>query len=288
MTAAIESVLVDRAFQRSVRTPEMEVGYVDRGAGTPLVMIQAWGPRPGATAALVYRRVCELLEDRYRCVVVDLPNYGLTGPVEYHEPVHDVAVRAVLAVMEHLGIEHAPLIGTSMGATTALDLALAQPERVDALLVGACHASTGGDPYLVTPFPSEVWRLAIELDECPADEDRLRRMLRALWFDESLITDETVAAMMHMRAAHADHGEADRRSVSVAHSNMADLARLRMPVGIVHGRNDRMVPFEQALAIGSYIPHADIRLLGQCGHWPPFERPEAFVGAIEALLGVTW
>ncbi|MDY6808521.1 alpha/beta fold hydrolase [Gordonia sp. HNM0687] len=276
--------LVDPTWLRFVSTSEMTVGYHDRGTGPVLVMIGAWGPRPGATASLAYRAVCDALADRYRCVVVELPNYGLTGPVEYHEPVHDVAVRGVLAVMDHLDIEHAPVIGSSMGATTAIDLALAHPGRVDSLVVGACHASTGGDPYLLSPFPSEVWRLSTELDEDPDSTDRLRRMLRALWYDERLVTDDIVREMIDLRRLRADHGLADRASVSVPHSNMAALAELELPVTVVHGRNDRMVPYEQALAIGSYIAHADIRLLGRCGHWPPFERPDAFVDAVLSHL----
>ncbi|OLT18187.1 hypothetical protein BJF78_12150 [Pseudonocardia sp. CNS-139] len=276
--------LLDPRFQRSLRTPEMEVGYLERGSGDPLVLVQAWGPRPGATASLVYGRVLDDLAQRYRCIAVDLPNYGLTGPVEYHEPVHDVAVRAVLAVLDHLGVDRAPVVGCSMGATTGIDLALAHPERVGALLVGACHASTGGDPYLVTPFPSEVMRLYQEADADPGDTGKLRRLLRALWYDEALVTDEIVAALQDVRAAKADHWAAERRSVSVPHSNMAALATLAMPVTVVHGRNDRMVPFEQALAIGSYVTHADVRLLARCGHWPPYERPDAFVDAVLCLL----
>lgn len=284
VTSDLPVGLVDPTSYATVSTDEMTVGYHDRGTGPVLVMIGVWGPRPGATASLAYRVVCDALAERFRCVVVELPNYGLTGPVQYREPVHDVAARAVLAVLDHLGIERAPLIGSSMGATTAIDVALAHPERVESLVVGACHASTGGDPYLLAPFPSEVWRLAAELDEEPDDTDRLRRMLRALWFDESLVTDEIVREMSDMRRLRADHGVADRASVSVPHSNMAALSGLRLPVTVVHGRNDRMVPYEQALAIGSYIPHADIRLLGRCGHWPPFERPDAFVDAVLAHL----
>jgi 2-hydroxy-6-oxonona-2,4-dienedioate hydrolase len=73
----------------------------------------------------------------------------------------------------------------------------------------------------------------------------------------------------------------------VPHSNMADLARLAMPVLIVHGRQDRMVPFEQALQMAAYVEHADVRILGRCGHWPAYERPEAFLDAIEALVALS-
>lgn len=286
-TADLPVGLVDPTWLHTLTTDEMEVAYHDRGSGPVLVMIGAWGPRPGATASLAYRAVCDVLSRSYRCVVVELPNYGLTGPVEYHEPVHDVASRAVLAVLDDLGIERVPVIGTSMGATTAIDLALAHPERVESLVIGACHASTGGDPYLLAPFPSEVWRLSVELDEKPEDADRLRRMLRALWFDENLVTDELVSTMVEIRRLRSAHGLVDRASVSVPHSNMAALGGLELPVTVIHGRDDRMVPYEQALAIGSYIRHADIRLLGRCGHWPPFERPDAFVDAVRSHLAVS-
>lgn len=281
---AFPAALLDSRFQHSLATDEMEIGYQDRGQGTPLVFVQAWGPRPGATASLVYDKVFPLLEDRFRCIAVDLPNYGLTGPVEYEEPVHDVSARAVLAVLDHLGIEEAPFVGCSMGATTAIDIALAEPDRVSKMLIGACHASTGGDPYLLAPFPSEVMRLYQEADADPEDVHKLRRMLRALWFDTELVTDELVDALQTVRLTHTDHWAAERNSVSVPHSNMAALSRLDMPVTVVHGRHDRMVPFEQALAIGSYIEHADVRLLARCGHWPAYERPAAFVEAIESLL----
>ncbi|RBM15528.1 alpha/beta hydrolase [Streptomyces sp. PT12] len=277
-------MLLDREHHHVLPTAEGDVGYLDVGAGPPLVLVQAWGPRPGATASLVYGRVLPRLAADHRCVAVDLPNYGLTGPVRYHEPVHDVSARAVLAVMDHLGIDAAPLAGCSMGATTAIVLALAHPERVTALLVGGCHASTGGDPYLLSPFPSEVWRLYQEADEAPDDEERLRRLLRALWFDQELVTDELVAALQRVRAHRGDHWLAERRSVSTPHSNMAALATLRMPTMVVHGRADRMVPFEQALAIAAQVPHADVRLLARCGHWPPYERPEAFAEALRSLL----
>lgn len=285
--APFPEALLDRRFQHAISTDEMEVGYLDRGEGPPLVLVQAWGPRPGTTASLVYGRVLEALEARFRCIAVDLPNYGLTGPVRFHEPVHDVAARGVLAVMDHLGIDRAPLVGSSMGATTCLDLALARPERVAGLLVGSCHASTGGDPYLVTPFPSEVMRLYDECDDDPRSDEKLRRFLLSLWYDGGLVTDEIVAALQLVRTQRLDHWAAQRESVSVPHSNMADLARLAMPVLIVHGRQDRMVPFEQALQMAAYVEHADVRILGRCGHWPAYERPEAFLDAIEALVALS-
>jgi pimeloyl-ACP methyl ester carboxylesterase len=48
-----------------------------------------------------------------------------------------------------------------------------------------------------------------------------------------------------------------------------DLAGIQAPVLLIHGRYDRMVPFEVSIAILNHI--ADSRL-SNCGHWPPFEK----------------
>jgi 2-hydroxy-6-oxonona-2,4-dienedioate hydrolase len=271
-------------ISRVITTADGPVHYLDVGEGPPLLLISAWGPQPGVTGWLTYRDVLPALTSRYRCLVVDLPNFGLTGPVVFREPVHDVAARAAFAVLDAAGVETVAVIGTSMGATTALDMALAKPDRVRALVIGACHASTGGDPYLLTPFPSQASVAFRDLLAEPDDRGALYRLLRSLVHDESLVTGEFVDEMLAFRAEHADHLAAVRQSVSVPHSNVASLASLTMPVLVIHGRFDRMVPFEQGLMIVSYLPQADIVVLNACGHWPPFERPDDFARYVQAFL----
>jgi 2-hydroxy-6-oxonona-2,4-dienedioate hydrolase len=268
-----------------ITTADGPVHYLDVGDGPPLLFISAWGPQPGVTGWLTYRDVLAALVPRYRCLVVDLPNFGLTGPVVFNEPAHDVAARAAFAVLDAVGIDAVPVIGTSMGATTALDMALAKPDRVRALVIGACHASTGGDPYLLAPFPSESGIAFRDLLDEPEDRGALHRLLRSLIYDSSLVTSEFVDEVMAFRAAHADHLDAVRQSVSVPHSNVTSLASLTMPVFVIHGRFDRMVPVEQGLMIVSHVPQADIVVLNACGHWPPFERPDDFARHVQTFLG---
>jgi len=239
---------------------------------------------PGVTGWWLYKQVLERLSRSFRCIVYDLLNYGLTGPVVYDEPVHDVAARQVVAVMDHIGIDVAPLVGTSMGATTALDVALTYPGRVSRLVIGACHASTGGDPYLIVPFPSEVTRLFGQLKQDPDSIDKLQRLLEGIVFDADLVSPALISEMVAFRSAHRDHYEADVASNSVPHSNLQALQTLTIPTRVIHGRFDRMVPFEQALTIMSYVPHADVVVLNACGHWPPFERPDEFTEQVLLFL----
>jgi pimeloyl-ACP methyl ester carboxylesterase len=271
-------------YAHTIESPEGPVYYLEAGTGEPLLLVSAWGPTPGATAWLEYRDVLAVLSQSYRCIVVELTNYGHTGPVTFHEPAHDVCVRAVVRVLDHLGISRVTAVGASMGATTCIDLALQHPERVERLIIGACHASTGGDPYLLAPFPGESMRLHKETATDPLNRDKLERLLRALWYDESNVTPGLVDQMLAFRAAHMDHWQASVDSVSVPHSNMAALTSISVPTLVIHGRFDRMVPCEQALQIMSYMPNADLVMLNECGHWPPMERPDAFAALVLDFL----
>jgi pimeloyl-ACP methyl ester carboxylesterase len=286
MPAAVPSreLLPPEEVAHTIDSPEGPVYYLEAGTGEPLLLVSAWGPTPGATAWLVYRDVLAVLSESYRCIVVELSNYGHTGPVTFNEPAHDVCVRAVVRVLDHLGIAQVTAVGTSMGATTCLDLALQHPERVERLVVGACHASTGGDPYVLAPFPGEAMRLHRESQADPLNSDKLERFLRSLWYDEANVTPELVDELLAFRAVHMDHWQASVDSVSVPHSNVVALPTITVPTLVIHGRFDRMVPFEQALMIMSYMPNADMVLLNECGHWPPMERPDAFASLVLDFL----
>ncbi|WP_218004846.1 alpha/beta fold hydrolase [Actinomadura macra] len=263
---------------RTLDVDGARVHYHDVGDGPALIMLQAFGPLPGTTAWLTYHRIVDDLAAAHRCILIDYPNFGRSEPTVFNEPVHDLYARNTFAVMDALGIPSAPVMGVSTGGTVALTMALIAPERVRALVIGSCEASTGGDPYLLAPFPSEVHRLFEDCQSNPPDPDRIRRLLTAIVHDPALVTDELVTAMHDLRVSEPEHALAWSRSRSVPHTNLAALTTLAdVPTLVLHGRHDRMVPLEQALRLLSHLPSADLVVLNECGHWPTVERPNTYV-----------
>ncbi|QXJ26589.1 alpha/beta fold hydrolase [Actinomadura graeca] len=248
-------------------------------------MLQAFGPLPGTTAWLTYHRVVGTLAATYRCILIDYPNFGRSSPVVFDEPVHDLYARTTFAVMDALGIPSAPVMGVSTGGTVALTMALTAPDRVRALVIGSCEASTGGDPPLLAPFPSEVHRLFEDCQSGLPDPGRIRRLLTGIVHDPALVTDELVTAMHDLRVSEPEHALAWARSRSVPHTNLAALATLAdIPALVLHGRHDRMVPLEQALRFLGHLPKADLVVLNECGHWPTVERPDAYLDHARTFL----
>ena len=83
----VSSSLTYESVHKTVEALGTTIHYCDVVSGEPILMVSSYGPTPGTTAWLVYGKVFEALSSRYRCVAMDLPNVGLTGPVEHHEVV---------------------------------------------------------------------------------------------------------------------------------------------------------------------------------------------------------
>jgi len=102
--------------------------------------------------------------------------------------------------------------------------------------------------------------------------------------EESLVTDELVDYIHQAHTWSPEFMEARRQSVSLPHDYTPDLAGIQAPVLLIHGRYDRMVPFEVSIAVLNHITDSRLVLLNNCGHWPPFEKPAEWTAQVLAFL----
>lgn len=278
-------MFTEQGTSRLVPFEDDLIHFHDVGAGEPLIMPQAFGPLPGTTSWLSYHKVLPRLARHFRCILLDYPNFGRSSARIFHEPVHDLYSRQAFAVMDELGIDSAMVLGSSTGGTVALDMALTERKRVTRLVVGSCEASTGGETTLLAAAPSEVFRLFQDCQSNAPDRERIRRLLRGILYDEGLVSDSLIDAMYELRVAEPEHADAWARSESIPRSNLVDLRSLDIPTLVIHGRHDRMVPLEQGLRLVSVLPSADLVVMEGCGHWPAYERPDAFTRYAMSFLG---
>ena len=221
---------------------------------------------------------------RYRCVAYNARGYPPSDVPESGDDYgQNQAVSDAVAVMDHLGIDKAHIVGNSVGGTTTIVLALNHPDRVRSIVVGACHASSGGDPYLIANRPVEIGRVAREFTEDPTWEN-MRKYLTTTIDQDSLVTDELVNYMHELYTSHPDHLAVRKRSKQTPHSNMADLPNVKAPTLIIHGRYDRMVPVEVGLTLMNYITDSRLVVFNHCGSWPPFENPEEYANLVLGFL----
>lgn len=223
-------------------------------------------------------------------IAYDRPGYGESSPV----PGRTVASGAddVRAIADHLGLERFATWGASGGGPFALACAALLPDRVAAAAVVASVAPYGGegldhysgmgesnaeadrlffaDREAARRKLHEQWLLYMSVAPDQVTRDLLAEVLKSLLCsaDEATLTDEFArwfVSCVYDGLAPGDQGWWDDR---VAHLTdwKIDLASLRVPVKIWHGRQDRFVPVQHGEWLGAAIPGAEAQIIDDHGH----------------------
>src|SRR6266567_8850237 len=124
------------ALMRSFRHDDVEIAFLDEGAGEPIMLVHGFA----STAAVNWVHpgwLATLKSDGRRVIALDNRGHGasakLYDPAAYHSAIMAEDVRALL---DHLDLGRADVMGYSMGARIAAFLALEHPQRVRAVVLG--------------------------------------------------------------------------------------------------------------------------------------------------------
>ena len=240
-----------------------EQGYVDHdgarilyasfGSGAPVILLHGGLGHSGNWGY----QVPALVEGGYRAVTIDSRGHGRSTrddqPYSYELMASDV-----LAVMDTLQIEKAGFIGWSDGACTALVLASKAPQRADGVFFFACNMDPSGTKeFKFTPVIGRC------LDRHVKDYAQLSDTP-----DRFDAFSEAVGLMQKTQPNFS----AD------------DLARIRVPVAIVHSENDEFIKRDHSDYLARSIPGAEFVLLQGVSHFAPLQRPEQFTIAMLEFL----
>jgi 3-oxoadipate enol-lactonase len=226
------------------------------------------------------RQVPALAAAGYRVVTADLLGHGRSDRPSRPGSSYTVADLAdsLVRTLEEADVGRAALAGFSLGGGVALQIALARPDRVGALVLADTSAWMGpGASALFTERAAAVEARGVEVLVQPAI---------ARWF-----TPDFVAAHGDAVARYAARiGENDAYGYAAACRSLATfdvrerLGALRCPTLVVVGDRDQATPVAMAETLANGIPGAELRILGPAGHLLTEERWEAFNEVLLAFL----
>jgi pimeloyl-ACP methyl ester carboxylesterase len=250
-------------------------------AGPPVVLLHA-----GVADRRGWRAVAEALAAAGREVVAyDRRGFGETPPPAPGAPPFS-HLDDLLAVLDAVAQDGpAVLVGNSMGGALALDLAIAAPGRVAALVLVAPAVSGGPepDPAALDPATRAVVE-DLEAADAAGDRDALNRAEVRLWLDgpgapEGRVGGEARALALAMNGRALEHGLPEGAGDPGVDAHAA-LERVAAPTLVVLGELDVPWSNERALEAAARIPGARTRTLGGVAHLPGLERP----GELAALV----
>jgi len=240
--------------------------------------------------SFTWNPVLPFFAEEGRVLAYDQIPYGLTtkltaadwsGPNPYDK---EAALEQLFAFMDAQGVARALLVGNSSGGTLALEAALARPERVAGLILVApwVYAQRPTMPAWVAELP-QLRRLSlfigrklgegVLLDYSYADPGRIQEDRRALM-------------TLHAQARGWDlaWGELLDRSLSSPVRVSARLGELTLPVLVLAGDQDKVVPLADTRRVAETLPNANLAILPGCGHVPQEECPTPFQQAVAPWL----
>jgi pimeloyl-ACP methyl ester carboxylesterase len=218
----------------------------------------------------------------FRVIAPDLPGYGYSDKPHDGDYTIEAQARAVVALMDRLGIEKATIIGASYGAAIAAAMALDYPGLVEKLvLIGAV---TNDEPKK---------KLLLRIARLPLIGDIvtplflgsrwvLRKRMEGTYQRLGLAVDEHKVEARHHLLATSDAHRAMLRTIRAWNANRIsrDAHLIRQPTMIAWGDADTHIPLSEGMKLRDAIPNARLIVFRNCGHSPPQEYPQQFVEAI--------
>jgi len=236
-----------------IRANDLDISYTVEGQGPPLLLLHA--ATSSATEDWAAQR--PLLRGHFRLFLPDARSHAATHWDTDRGWSHAMLLEDALALADALGLERFHVGGLSMGAGTALSLAITQPQRI----ISAVVAAVGVDRE---PRSSVARRLMdperIERDD-PAWAKRLARRHDPV---------QGEGAWKKLMVAIRDDTIAQRMPTA------EELRRARVPILLAYGDRDPWVPLEQAVKLRRQLPDARLFVAPGVGHVVVAERPSAF------------
>ena len=226
------------------------------------------------------------LKSRYRVVTMSLPGHGLTGP----HPRRDYSPAAfdavVLKVADMRGLGRFVIGGNSMGGEIAARFAANHPERVAGLLlVDASGAPFKGEADLPIGFRIARTPVIRDIVEQITPRSLIAKSLEGTVADPRVLTPALVDRYWEL-LLYPGNREAtiDRFSTPYHTLDAIALARLKVPVAIVWGREDRLIPVDSASWFKRALPQSTVTILDHVGHVPMEEAPDRSLAPVLPFL----
>ncbi len=243
----------------------------------PIILLHGFG-----ASLHTWEAWARLLSNHYRIIRFDLPGSGLSPPDPTGDYSDKRSMQLLAALMDHLGVARATLVGNSMGGRIAWSFAARYPERVDRLVLISPDgfASPGFEYDRTTQVPTSVKLMRYILPK-----PLLRMSLAPAYADPHFLTDTLTDRYYDlMLAPGARQAMIERMQQVVLSDPRPWLAKITAPTLLLWGEQDRMIPFANAADYLKAIPNARLVALPGVGHLPQEEAPERSAAALRAFL----
>jgi pimeloyl-ACP methyl ester carboxylesterase len=258
----------------TIQSGDVNLYYESAGSVYPVLFIHA-----GVTDSRMWNAQFNEI-DGFHLIRFDMRGFGRSNLGSQPFSHQDDAI----AVLDHLDVEKACLVGCSIGANTALQIAAAAPDRVAGMVLVAADAP-GFDPGI--DYESPEWPEALRAFEL-GDLGRVAELEAEMWLagserSASQLDPDVVELFIEMDLLALEN-ETTREALETTQP-LEDLPDLAIPALIVVGEHDIPQLHASAAHLAERLSHHEPVVMSDTAHLPPMDRPDVFNQALLSFLG---
>ncbi len=265
----------------SVDIDGIRTNYHEIGEGDPVILLHGSGP--GVTAWQNWHAILPRLGETHRVLALDVVGFGFSPLPEGEKPGIKLWTRHLAGFIDTMGLDQVTLIGNSFGGALALGMMAHHADKVRSLILMGTPAGE-----------FEQTQGLADSRSFEPNFDTMRAMMRAFPYDPTIVTDEAVAA--RLRVAEIASGKETIRKLQPGDEQdvkgprmvkgipLEQLDAIDVPVLILHGREDKMIPLPVAFRMHEHLKRSEMHVFGQCGHWVQLERENQFLDQVRDFL----
>jgi len=236
--------------------------YIDVGEGEVLLLLH------GLMGALSnWEKVIEEFSPKYRVIIPMLPIYDLplltTGVKTLAKYVHKF--------VKFKKLQNVILLGNSLGGHVALIYVLAHQDYVKAMVL------TGSSGLYENAFGGSFPRRE--------SYDFVKEKVAYTFYDPEVATKELVDEVyVTINDRHKVIRILAMAKSAIRHNMSKDVHKIKVPVALIWGRDDKITPPEVAVEFNQLIPNSELHWIDKCGHAAMMERPQEFNDLLKVFL----
>jgi pimeloyl-ACP methyl ester carboxylesterase len=297
VVAAVASALLNRWLAKKAERRNPPVGriitvegirlhYVERGTGTPLVLLHGNGSmiEDFQSSGLI-----DLAAKKYRVIAVDRPGFGHSDRPRSTIWTPEAQADLIAAALKKISVQRAIVLGHSWGTLVALALAVKYPQEVEALVLasGYYYPNARADVVILSPPAIPVIGDLLSHTLSPLLSRLMWPLLLRKIFGPSPVPEkfkgfpeEMAVRPSQIRASAAESA----LMIPSANTLQKQYRLLQMPVAIVAGAEDRLIESEQSAHLHRDIPHSTLRCVPGTGHMVHQTATGEIMTAIDMVL----
>jgi len=236
--------------------------YIDVGEGEVLLLLH------GLMGALSnWEKVIEEFSPKYRVIIPMLPIYDLplltTGVKTLAKYVHKF--------VKFKKLQNVTLLGNSLGGHVALIYVLAHQDYVKAMVL------TGSSGLYENAFGGSFPRRE--------SYDFVKEKVAYTFYDPEVATKELVDEVyVTINDRHKVIRILAMAKSAIRHNMSKDVHKIKVPVALIWGKDDKITPPEVAVEFNQLIPNSELHWIDKCGHAAMMERPQEFNDLLKVFL----